>query len=108
MHYYSHGCINQRWKYHFEYPPLLEDLYKFVPSFETTFLEKNNNVIDAEAQLAFVLPESSSGLLEESMREKMKPFYKEVKEPEFVYAFCKYFWEGHIKLPPLSIELLSN
>lgn len=108
LHYYSQGCVNQRWQYHFEYPPLLEDLYKFVPSFETTFLEKNNNVIDAEAQLAFVLPESCSGLLDESMREKMKPFYKEVKEPEFVYAFCKYFWEGHIKLPPLSIELLSN
>jgi len=106
LHYYTYGCKNQQWQYHYHYPPLLCDLFKSAPAFDMTFLEKNMSTITAETQLAYVLPETSSYLLSEKMREKMKDFYKKTKEAKFHWAFCKYFWEGHIILPPLKIAEL--
>jgi 5'-3' exonuclease len=106
LHYYTYGCKHQQWQYHYHYPPLLSDLFKSAPAFEMTFLEKNMSTITAETQLAYVLPETSSYLLSEKMREKMKDFYKKTKEAKFHWAFCKYFWEGHIILPPLKIAEL--
>ena len=105
--YYMGDCKNLRWCYHFMYPPLLENLVQFIPSFQTELVEKNKNQISSNVQLAFVLPETSSYLLEENMKNKMKKFYQRVKELEIEWSFCKYFWESHLRLPNLSIEYLE-
>jgi 5'-3' exonuclease len=104
LHYYTYGCKNQQWQYHYHYPPLLNDLYQTAPVFNTNFLEINKQMITPEAQLAYVLPETSSYLLSDEKRIQMKDFYAKTKNPEFHWSFCKYFWEGHIILPPISIE----
>ena len=38
MNYYTSGCIDWRWTYNYNYPPLLSDLIKFVPSFDSKMI----------------------------------------------------------------------
>ena len=90
------------------YPPLLEDLVKYVPSFNSDLVDVNKKPITADAQLAFVLPEQSSHLLSPKMRMKMKPYYQKIQQLDTEWAFCKYFWEAHLKMPPLSINELED
>lgn len=103
LEYYTHGCKNTRWSYHYMYPPLLQDLVSFVPSFNTELVDINHTPITSDVQLAFVLPESSSHLLSSKMRNKMKKYYKKNTQLETEWAFCKYFWEAHLKLPPIPL-----
>jgi len=105
--YYTGECKNLQWSYHYMYPPLLEHLIQYIPSFQTEFVEKNHYKITAETQLAFVLPESSSYLLTPKMRSKMASYYSQTKHLDVEWAFCRYFWEAHLKLPPLYLENLE-
>ena len=108
LHYYTFGCKNTRWSYHYMYPPLLQDLNLFIPSFSTQFVDINKNPISSDVQLAFVLPQQSSHLLTPKMRNKMQKYYKKNTHIETEWAFCKYFWEAHLKMPPLSINELED
>jgi 5'-3' exoribonuclease 1 len=108
LHYYTIGCKNVRWYYHYMYPPLLEHLVQYTPSFQTDLVDKNHNQISADVQLAYVLPQSASGMLTPKMRAKMVPYYKKTTHLESEWAFCKYFWESHLKLPPLAVESLED
>lgn len=107
-HYYTHGCKNVRWSYHYMYPPLLEHLVHSIPAFQTTLVEENQNRIKADVQLAYVLPESSAHLLTPKMRAKMLPYYQQCGHLEAEWAFCRYFWEAHLKIPHLSVEELEE
>jgi 5'-3' exonuclease len=105
--YYTTGCKNLQWSYHYMYPPLLEHLVQYIPSFHTNFIENNHHQITPDVQLAYVLPESSSYLLTPKMRAKMTDYYSRTKNLEAEWAYCKYFWEAHLKLPPLYVENLE-
>ncbi len=107
LHYYTLGCKNTRWSYHYMYPPLLEDLTNYIPSFNNDLVDINKSPISAETQLAYVLPESSSHLLASEMREKMRTHYAKNAHFASEGAFCKYFWEAHIKISPLSLHHLE-
>ena len=64
MKYYTSGCVDWRWKYKYNYAPLLEDLVKYIPYFQTSmFKQQNNNVVSPYTQLSYVLPKSSLNLL---------------------------------------------
>ena len=46
------------------YPPLLEHLVKYIPSFNSDLVDVNMSPITSSVQLAYVLPEASSYLLD--------------------------------------------
>ena len=54
------GCIDWRWSYKYNYPPLLNDLIRFVPSFDSKMIKDNNHKpVSRKVQLSYVLPPES-------------------------------------------------
>ena len=94
--YYTTGCPDWRWKYNYHYPPLLEDLLKDMPYFETKLMKTTPESLVPVTelfQLYYVLPKHSAYLLPDELREKKEAGYDDF---EFIWCFCKYFWEGHV------------
>ena len=111
MKYYTIGCPNWKWHYQYNYPPLLYDLVKFIPSFETELvpvmpMKPIHNLV----QLCYVLPRESIHLLPLSLSKLLlkehENWYK--TDCEFVWAFCKYFWESHTLLPYIDLDELEQ
>jgi 5'-3' exonuclease len=116
LKYYTTGCPNWRWSYKYHYPPLLRDLvasipvkndYEIFPSAEAVLPPKP--VTDL-VQLCYVLPKQSLQLLPpdvyKKLLEKHEDWYK--TNCEFVWAYCRYFWESHVDLPEIDIEELER
>ena len=109
--YYSHKCPDWRWCYKYNYPPLLQDLIRYIPYFETDFItEVEKNPVDKYVQLAYVLPRDSLSLLPSNITEHLL-----TKHPDwyhnncnFQWAYCKYFWESHVILPDICIDTLEK
>lgn len=107
--YYSSGCIDWRWCYKYNYPPLLKDLCQFIPTSPYhDFLQVVEPApIRDVVQLCYVLPKPSLQLLPRQVHESLS------KHPNFssMYAtnhhmnwsFCKFFWECHTEMPQLDI-----
>lgn len=107
--YYTHECPHWRWKYRYHYPPLLCDLVKYIPTSEDAVFidssEKTNIPFEASEQLAFVLPAEQHYLLSAKTMEilkrdpvKYKQKYPCIRELNFQWAFCRYFWECHLDI----------
>ena len=108
MKYYSTGCADWRWQYNYYYPPLLVDLLKYVPYFEHTFVPlKAKNPVSALAQLSYVLPPVSMGLIPANVRAKLLPEWY-VGNYVFLWSFCKFFWEAHVDLPHIDMDVLEE
>ena len=110
--YYTIGCKNWRWTYKYHYPPLLSDLLRYVPFFDTEFVETNNeaNPVTSEVQLAYVLPKNKLHLIPQKIH---KALLKEIPECyqdnlRMKYAFCRYLWEAHIDFPNIEIAKLER
>jgi len=107
FHYYQNGCKNWKWKYHYSYPPLIQDLILHIPSKYTTFVPDNQDNISTIVQLCYVIPKTSLNLLPREVYKKIdKNMY--TQDCSFKWAFCKYFWECHVNLPEIDIEELIN
>jgi 5'-3' exoribonuclease 1 len=111
--YYSTGCVDWRWTYKYHYPPLLGDLVRFIPYFDTALLSAdrmNHTPVSPLVQLGYVLPKQNLYLLPRGLGAKLlqtRPdWYTDTCE--FQWAFCKYFWEAHVKLPEIDIEELEK
>lgn len=111
MKYYTTGCCDWGWKYDYNYPPLFKDLVEYVPRWDTKMISENENEpVEHEIQLAYVLPRTSlhllpleyKNILEDKHLDKY-PLYADIK-----WAFCRYFWEAHVDLPDLKIEQLED
>lgn len=107
MKYYSKGCVDWHWSYKYDYPPLLCDLIKYVPYFDTNLLEvRPKNPVNPLVQLSYVLPKSSHYLLPPNIRALLKAeWYND--DCNFKWSFCKYFWEAHVCLPEINIAELE-
>jgi len=111
--YYTVECPHWRWKYHYNYPPLLKDLSENVPSGDHTFIlsqDKQNKPFKSTVQLAYVLPPSSHILLDQKCRDILKKKYVDLypERYEYQWAFCRYLWEAHAELPEISLEIMNQ
>lgn len=110
MKYYTTGCPDWRWKYKYSYAPLFCDLIHYIPYFETEFIpNKNMNPVTDLVQLCYVLPSQSLHFLPEKLYknliEKRSNWYS--SNCEFIWAYCRYFWEAHVLLPEIDINELE-
>jgi 5'-3' exonuclease len=111
MKYYTTGCPDWRWKYKYNYPPLLSDLIKYIPVFDTEFVStKPASPVSELVQLCYVLPRSSLTLLPNNLYyiliHEHNDWYK--SDCEFIWAYCKYFWESHVELSEIDIQELEK
>ena len=110
MKYYTSGCVDWRWKYNYNYAPLLHDLVKYIPYFQTSFFTKQNDrVVSPYTQLSYVLPRSSLDLLPDQIHTKLLAIHPEWynEDINLCWCFCKYFWESHMILPNIDIDELE-
>lgn len=111
MKYYTNGCINWRWCYKYDYAPLLCDLIKYTPYFDTPFFEHQPKLPVCQlTQLAYVLPKNSIGLLPLKLQQKLLLQHPEwySLDCKFKWSFCKYFWESHVDLPEINLYELED
>jgi len=111
MKYYTEGCADWRWCYKYSYPPLLTDLLQYIPYFETTFVKNMpENPVTQLVQLCYVLPRTSLQFLPEGLYKKLMQDHSDWYgvDYEFIWAFCKYFWESHVQLPEIDIGELED
>jgi 5'-3' exonuclease len=111
MKYYTEGCADWRWHYKYNYPPLLNDLLKYIPHFGSEFVPKKQDLaVSPLVQLCYVLPRHSLHFLPEKLYKVLvsehEDWYK--TDCEFVWAFCRYFWECHIVMPELDVGELEE
>jgi len=111
--YYTGGCIDWRWSYKYDYPPLLSDLVQYIPYLDVNVLSPSRNAntsVDPYVQLAYVLPAQSLSLLPDTIVKRLVSkhpnWYK--SDYDFVWAYCRYFWEAHVKFPEINIECLHT
>jgi 5'-3' exonuclease len=111
MKYYTTGCPDWRWKYKYNYPPLLKDLINYIPVFNTTFVpEKPQNPVSEIVQLCYVLPRSSLNLLPQKLYFELIRRHDEWYKGncDYVWAYCKYFWESHVEMNEINIDDLEQ
>ena len=110
MKYYTTGCPDWRWKYNYNYPPLLTDLIKYIPFFNTSFISNNHSKPVSETlQLCYVLPKQSLHLLPPNVYQNITKYKSHlyVTSCQFSWSYCKYFWESHPNLPHVDINELE-
>ena len=111
MKYYTTGCPDWRWKYAYNYPPLLQDLLTYIPCFDTDFISPSRSVaVSPYTQLSYVLPHQSLHFLPEKIYRRLKTEYSHwyPTECDFVWAYSRYFWEAHVELPDLDIDEIER
>ena len=85
--YYTNGCTNWTLYYEYLYPPLLEDLVKYIP--EQQEIIEDLTIKTQNELLEYVFPNAHLHYL---------PFPCEKKqEPTMVWSYCTYMWEAHVK-----------
>ena len=115
LKYYSQGCADWKWSYPYSYPPLFEDLQRYIrdsisPTAELIRVSNENRPVSCYTQLCYVLPRESLHFLPPQLEHKMKSQYLHLYplDCEFRWAFCKYFWEAHVEFPPIDIDQLVD
>ena len=111
MKYYTSGCPDWRWRYKYSYPPLLQDLIKYIPVFSTSFIKESAfNPVSEIVQLCYVLPRSSLNLLPprvyNGLMQKYSRWYRD--DCLFLWAYCRYFWESHVEMSDIDIDELEG
>ena len=110
-YYYSSSCKNWTMYFKYHYPPLLSDLYSYIPYFNSEFvLPENNTILKEQLLLCYVLPKNSLNLLPDKIHNYLLKNYESHynEDYEIVYAFCKYFYEGHVNFPEINIDEFNS
>lgn len=109
LKYYTTGQIDWTWKYKYNYPPLLQDVFRFMPYYQTTFINDINQCNMPEIiQLCYVLPKQSLHLLPTKLSQvllnEFPEWYIDTTIQNFKWAYCRYFWEAHLITPELNLD----
>jgi 5'-3' exonuclease len=109
--YYTVGCPDWQWKYNYHYPPLISDLVKQMSHHRHTgnFITMFREPLTAEMQLLYVYPREYLCMTpndKDAFLTKYGEYYPE--HIEFEWAFCKYFWEAHVKTPEIPVAVLHE
>ena len=111
MKYYTTGCADWRWCYHYHYPPLLKDLIHYIPFFDSELIpnKKPDPVIEM-VQLCYVLPRQSLSFLPEKLYKNLiqEKSHWYPSDCDFLWPYCKYFWESHVLLPEIEMDELEE
>lgn len=111
--YYSSKCYDWTWKYDHNYTPLFQDLCKYTPFYDVTYVEYNDEKeITPLTQLCYVLPIESHYLIPEKIRNKLSKRQWYSRNVDIIWHYCKYIWESHLELYEININelqmLISN
>ena len=109
--YYTIGCQDWQACYRYDYPPLFQDLYHYIPYFDTEMIStRNMEPLDVNTTLAYVLPRKSLYLLDNKFEKYLLEHWSEYYRDDynFQWAFCRYFWECHVEYPKLDINKFNN
>lgn len=114
--YYCGNCVDWRWKYNYYYAPLISDFVKYIPQFETEFFSGGGDDAPPSAplhqnvQLACVLPHKYLFLLPANIREHIEKKYLSLypENNRYIWAYCRYNWEGHLILPEITADFLDD
>lgn len=101
LNYYNDECINWRLHYKYNYPPLLSDLFRFIPYFDNEIvLQREINPYHSICGLVNIIPPTSYRLLPKAVQDYMNINFDasnyDINSMNFVYAYSRYFWESHI------------
>jgi 5'-3' exoribonuclease 2 len=111
LKYYTQGCPDWRWSYPYAYPPLFSDLLCEIPYFEKELVvQKTPEPVLPLVQLCYVLPRDSLTFLTPKLYDYLMRHHSDwySNDCEFLWAFCKYFWESHVILPEIDMKVLEN
>jgi 5'-3' exonuclease len=101
LNYYNDECVNWRLHYKYNYPPLLSDLFRFIPYFDNEIvLQREINPYHSICGLVYIIPPTSYHLLPKAVQDYMNTNFNasnyDINSMNFVYAYSRYFWESHI------------
>jgi 5'-3' exonuclease len=89
--YYTQGTNHPRWKYKYNFPPLLKDLYKYCPNdSKSHFFYGKEEPYSINEQLLYILPPVHL------KNEGITPLCDGDVTLRYEMAFCKYLWEAKI------------
>jgi 5'-3' exonuclease len=106
--YYTYGCVDWKWKYEYMYPPLLQDLVRFIPTTIATATAASTTTVLLQTQpkspitpieqLQYVLPPAlQRALIPGHLHSSGNDTDEQVKRGLVIkWAYCKYFWEAHL------------
>ena len=89
----------------------MTDLIRYIPYFETEFIENKKPAPVSElVQLCYVLPKQSLHLLPKKLYDNLIKYHMDWYDNncEFIWAYCRYFWEAHVLMPHIDINELET
>lgn len=108
LKYYNGVCPDWKWSYKYHYPPLLKDLIKYIPYFETEFFENGTmESYDDQIQLIAVLPPqyyhfSKDYKLISLIKNTAVGREIPTAPIRLIWSYCRYDWEAHVDLPDVN------
>jgi 5'-3' exonuclease len=108
LKYYNGVCPHWKWSYKYHYPPLLKDLVKYIPYFETEFfVDAPGESYSPLVQLAAVLPPqyyhySQNHKLLSKILHDLGGAPAPAHPPRLIWSYCRYDWEAHVDLPEIT------
>jgi len=110
MRYYTGDCIDWTWKYKYSYPPLLCDILKYGDKSITKIrFKEDTSSVSELVQLCYVVPRSGFVFLPMKLQKYLSKYDELYPENcEFIWAFCRYFWESHAVLPELPMSFIEE